>query len=93
VLSADYFSVPVESIKDIESVLTVAGGKVVHGAGQFSRLSPPLPPVAQDWLPVREYGEYYKRTVAEAQNLARAMSQPGLIADGRDWEGCGCGML
>jgi predicted amidohydrolase YtcJ len=93
VLSADYFDVSVERIKDIESVLTVAGGKVVYGAGSFARLSPPLPPVQQDWLPVREYGEYYKRSVAEAQNLARALSQPGFIADGRNWEACACGML
>jgi hypothetical protein len=93
VLSADYFSVPVEQIKDIESVLTVVGGKVVYGAGPFARLSPPLPPVQQDWLPVREYGEYYKRTAVEAQNLARALAQPGLIADGRAWEACTCGMV
>jgi hypothetical protein len=93
VLSADYFSVPVEQIKDIESVLTVVGGKVVYGAAPFARLSPPLPPVQQDWLPVREYGEYYKRTAVEAQNLARALAQPGLIADGRAWEACTCGMV
>jgi predicted amidohydrolase YtcJ len=93
ILSADYFNVPVEQIKDIESMMTMVGGKVVYGAGAFSRLSPPLPPVAQDWLPVREYGEYYKRGVAEAQNLARAMSQPGIIADGRAWEACGCGVF
>src|SRR5882672_4455708 len=93
VLSADYFNISVEQIKDIESVLTMVGGKVVYAAGQFSRLSPPLPPVQQDWLPVREYGQYYKRSVAEAQNLARALSQPGLIADGRAWEACGCGVF
>jgi predicted amidohydrolase YtcJ len=93
VLSADYFNVPIEQIKDIESVLTVVGGKVVYGAGPFSSLAPPLPPVQQDWLPVREYGEYYKRSLAEAKTLARAMSQPGLIADGRAWEACGCGVF
>jgi predicted amidohydrolase YtcJ len=91
ILSADYFGVPTEQIKDIESVLTMVGGKVVYGAGPFSRLAPPLPPVAQDWLPVRQYGEYYRRSAAEAQNLARALSRPGLIADGRAWEACGCG--
>ncbi|HKZ17906.1 MAG TPA: amidohydrolase, partial [Geobacteraceae bacterium] len=35
VLSADYFSIPEEEIKGIESVLTVLGGKVVHGAAEF----------------------------------------------------------
>jgi predicted amidohydrolase YtcJ len=93
VLSADYFGVPVDQIKDIESVMTVVGGKVVYGAGPFSRLAPALPPVAQDWLPVRQYGEYYKSAAAEAQRLARARSQPGLIADGRAWEACGCGVF
>jgi predicted amidohydrolase YtcJ len=28
-LSADYFSVPEDSIKDLQSVLTLVGGKVV----------------------------------------------------------------
>jgi hypothetical protein len=93
ILSADYFGVPTEQIKDIESVLTMVGGKVVYGSGPFSRLAPPLPPVAQDWLPVGQYGEYYKRTAAEAQNLARAMSEPRLIADTGAWEACGCGVI
>ena len=93
ILSADYFGVPTEQIKDIESVLTMVGGKVVYGAGSFSRLAPPLPPVAQDWLPVLKYGEYYKRAVAESQNLARALSERRLIADGGAWEACGCGVF
>jgi predicted amidohydrolase YtcJ len=93
VLSSDYFGVPVDQIKDIESVMTMVGGKVVYGAGPFSRLAPALPPVAQDWLPVRQYGEYYKSAAAEARNLARSLSQPGLIADGRAWEACGCGVF
>lgn len=93
VLSADYFSVPTEQIKDIEAVLTMVGGKVVYGAGAFSRLAPPPPPVAQDWLPVGQYGEYYKHSMAEAQNLARALSEPRLIADPGAWEACGCGVI
>jgi predicted amidohydrolase YtcJ len=93
VLSADYFGVPVDQIKDIESVMTMVGGKVVYGAGPFSRLAPALPPVAQDWLPVRQYGEYYKTAAAEAHKLARSLSRPELIADGRAWEACGCGVF
>ena len=34
VLSADYFTVPEEEIKGIESVLTMVGGKVVYGGGR-----------------------------------------------------------
>ncbi len=36
VLSQDYFRVPEEEIKGIESVLTVVDGKVVYAAGSFS---------------------------------------------------------
>jgi predicted amidohydrolase YtcJ len=93
ILSADYFNVPADRIKDIESLMTMVGGKVVYGAGPYSRLSPPLPPVAQDWLPVREYGEYYKRGLEDAQNLARSFSRPQLIGDGGWGEVCGCGAI
>ncbi|HEY6239252.1 MAG TPA: amidohydrolase [Burkholderiales bacterium] len=93
ILSADYFNVPVDEIKDIESVMTMVGGKVVYGAGPYSRLAPPLPPVSQDWLPVRQYGEYYKRAAAEARTLARALSRPQLIVDGGGWDACGCGVF
>ncbi len=41
VLSADYLTVPVGEIGDIESVLTLLGGEVVYAAGDFARLAPP----------------------------------------------------
>lgn len=41
VLSDDYFSVRDEAIKDIRSVLTVVGGRVVHAEAEFARLNPP----------------------------------------------------
>ena len=37
VLSADYFAVPEEEIKRIESVLTIVGGKVVYAAAPFKQ--------------------------------------------------------
>src|ERR1700678_778287 len=37
VLSADYFSIPEEKIKQLESVLTVVGGKVVYATGRWCR--------------------------------------------------------
>lgn len=52
VLSADYFSIPEDDIKAIESVLTVVGGRIVHGAGEFTNLDPPPLPVLPDWSPV-----------------------------------------
>jgi Amidohydrolase family len=58
VLSADYFSIPEEEIKHLESVLTVVGGKPVYAAEEFSKLAPPLPPVLPEWSPVATYGGY-----------------------------------
>jgi hypothetical protein len=58
VLSADYFAVPEAAIRDLESVLTVLGGRVVYGAAEFASLAPPLPPIAPDWSPVKQFGDY-----------------------------------
>jgi predicted amidohydrolase YtcJ len=56
VLSLDYFEVPDEQIIDIESILTVVGGKVVYGSEEFSKLSPPAIPVSPAWSPIATYG-------------------------------------
>jgi len=66
VLSLDYFSVPEKEIKEIEAVLTIMGGKIVHGNGDFAHLAPPLPPVSPDWSPVAGYGGYYRGSTANA---------------------------
>ena len=60
VLTADYFSVPDEEIKRLESVLTIVGGKPVYAAEEFSKLAPPLPPVLPEWSPIAAYGGYSK---------------------------------
>src|SRR4051794_10604155 len=60
VLSADYFSVPEEEIKGIESVLTLVGGKVVYGTGEFAGLAPPPLPVVPDWSPVKVHDGYHQ---------------------------------
>jgi predicted amidohydrolase YtcJ len=57
VLSADFFAVPEDDIAGLEAVLTVLGGKVVHGAGPFSGMAPPIPPAMPDWSPARWFGE------------------------------------
>lgn len=58
VLSADYFSIRDEEIKELESVLTIVGGRVVYATGEFQRLSPPALPVSPDWSPVKTYRGY-----------------------------------
>ncbi|MFZ2446311.1 MAG: amidohydrolase [Syntrophobacteraceae bacterium] len=59
-LTEDYLSVPEERIKHLESVLTIVGGKVVHGSGEFAALAPPEPPVSPDWSPVKIYKGYHR---------------------------------
>jgi predicted amidohydrolase YtcJ len=61
VLPHDYFSMDVEKIKDLESVLTVVNGKVVYGAGQYQALAPQLPAISPDWSPVKYYGGYQNK--------------------------------
>ncbi len=57
-LTEDYFSVPEEKIKEIESVLTIVGGKIVYGAKEFQNLDPAPLPVLPEWSPVKAYGGY-----------------------------------
>jgi predicted amidohydrolase YtcJ len=61
VLPQDYFSMDVEKIKDLESVLTVVNGKVVYGAGQYQPLAPQLPAISPSWSPVKYYGGYQNK--------------------------------
>lgn len=58
VLSEDFFSVPEERIKRIESVLTVLGGTVVHGTAEFGDQAPSPLPVMPDWSPAGHFGGY-----------------------------------
>ena len=95
ILSADYFSVPVDEIKDIESLLTLVGGKVVYGAGPYSSLDAPALPALPDWLPLKHYGGYYRG----ASNFAAALragkhAHPMIISDRGDWSlDCACGAI
>jgi predicted amidohydrolase YtcJ len=59
-LSEDYFAVPEERIKHLESVLTLVGGRIVHGSGAFAALAPPPIPVSPNWSPVKLYEGYHR---------------------------------
>jgi predicted amidohydrolase YtcJ len=72
VLSGDYLRVPEEEIPHLGSVLTLLGGKVVHGEGDYSKLAPTLPPPMPDWSPVRTFGGYQDRSRNHAMALASA---------------------
>ncbi|MET3966749.1 amidohydrolase [Bradyrhizobium sp. S3.9.1] len=55
----DFFSCPESEIGDITSDLTVVGGRLVYGAGEFKALDDTAPPAAMpDWSPVRSFGGY-----------------------------------
>jgi predicted amidohydrolase YtcJ len=55
----DYFSCADEEIADTTSDLTIVGGKVVYGAGEFAGCDQGAPPPAMpDWSPVRTFGGY-----------------------------------
>jgi hypothetical protein len=61
VLSADFFSVPVNEISRIESLLTIVGGKVVYGANEYDGADEPLPAISPAWSPIAYYGGYQQR--------------------------------
>ena len=98
VLTADYFSVPEEQIKRLESVLTIVGGKVVHAADRFAKHDPAPLPVSPDWSPVKSYGGYRQqssigaataaqsRATEAARQFRRRIRRPRLL-----WDfGCDC---
>jgi predicted amidohydrolase YtcJ len=60
VLSEDYFSIPAERIRGIESVMTVMGGKIVHAQGVLSAHAPASLPVMPDWSPVAKFGGHWR---------------------------------
>jgi predicted amidohydrolase YtcJ len=55
----DFFTCAEGEIADTTSDLTVVGGRIVYGAGEFKALDDTAPPPAMpDWSPVRSYGGY-----------------------------------
>ncbi|QDT95914.1 amidohydrolase [Gimesia aquarii] len=89
VLSDDYFTVEPDRIRELESVLTIVGGRVVHGSKEYGKLAPALPKVSPGWSPVTRFGGYDNSNVTPP----RHKHQPIMGADGRVWEtGCGCGI-
>ena len=73
-LSDDFFSVPEEDIKAIESVLTVVGGKVVYGAAEFTSLGPPPIPVLPEWSPVQKVAGHWRRAAPRPQHSHAALA-------------------
>jgi predicted amidohydrolase YtcJ len=70
-LSDDYFSVPEDEIAHLRSVLTVLGGKIVYGEGDYGPLAPVAPKAMPDWSPVATFGGHYRKDEA-SKKLASA---------------------
>src|SRR6201998_2611670 len=104
ILSGDYFSIPEEEIKHLESVLTIVGGKIVYATEEFSKLAPPALPVSPSWSPVKEYGGYARGqgedvcashsaycSHIETSASGRAKSHLKVLGDSGPWGlGCDC---
>jgi predicted amidohydrolase YtcJ len=99
VLSADYFSIPIDEIKQLESMLTIVGGNIVYATGDFSNLAPHPLPVSPDWSPVKGYGGYatsFAHTVAGSRSQVPSAGggkhrHLSVLGDLGSWRlGCDC---
>ena len=59
VLDRDYFSIPDQDLKKIESQLTMVDGVITYATGPFAAHdSEPLPEISPQWSPVAKFGGY-----------------------------------
>ncbi|HJV03099.1 MAG TPA: amidohydrolase [Burkholderiaceae bacterium] len=85
--SKDYFSVPEDELSFLTSHLTVVGGRVVYGEGEFAALDDnPLPPAMPDWSPTRTFKGY--GAWGEPERAGKNSLQP---VHRRSAAACGCG--
>ncbi len=76
VLSDDYFAVEEEAIKQIAANLTMVGGRIVYGAGDFSAFDENKDlPVSPSWSPVKHFGGYHTHVQCTA-NCCSLQKQP-----------------
>ena len=66
ILSKDFFTVPEQEIKSLESVLTIIGGKIVYAEKEYKPFSPPALPVSPSWSPVKTFGGYNNQNTKAA---------------------------
>jgi predicted amidohydrolase YtcJ len=60
ILNEDYFSVPIDEVRNIHALLTIVNGKVVYAEADYEKLNPPMPEVIPAWSPVKYFGGYQK---------------------------------
>ena len=72
----DYFTCPESEIADTTSLLTMVGGKVVYGAGDFQEFEEVRVPGAMpNWSPVRKFGGYAGWAMRESATAIPAAQQ------------------
>jgi predicted amidohydrolase YtcJ len=72
----DFFACPESDIADTSSLLTVVGGKVVWGAGEFAAQDEAAPPPAMpDWSPTRLFGGYGAWADSEGKPLQATLRE------------------
>lgn len=86
-LSTDYFAVAEDDIPGITSVLTVVGGRIVHGTGPFAPHAPALPAPMPDWSPVNRFGGYQGGTLAQASAALAQAHGPACRVHAHDHAG------
>ena len=78
VLSADYFSIPEEEIKRLESVLTIVGGKVVYAAAPFEARAAAVAGLAglvAGCTPTAVYAQHKTQDASAESNLPPAIKR------------------
>lgn len=95
VLTDDYFSVPEEKIRGIESVLTLIDGKIVHATEEFAAHNPPGIPVLPEWSPAKYFGGYgapldVRKAARAGSPMAAHSHQPGQCPEHGGFWGSGC---
>jgi predicted amidohydrolase YtcJ len=83
-LSADYFALPEDEIVHLRSVLTLLGGKVVHGEGDYVPLAPALPKPMPDWSPIATFGGYRRAPEARARLASACRCHSACAVHGHD---------
>jgi predicted amidohydrolase YtcJ len=82
----DFFACAEDEIAQTTSELTIVGGRVVYGAGEFGPLDDSAPPPAMpDWSPVRRFGGFaaWKDTAGSRGEGESTLQQVAAAA-------CGC---
>jgi predicted amidohydrolase YtcJ len=74
ILSDDFLTVPEHAIPDIESVLTVVGGRIVYASAEYEGLDEAVPPVSPEWSPVAHFGGY-QSGARQASLVAEAVAE------------------